>query len=202
MVLAVAATFESFATARMIADEILRRIVNSLDVILKIVRSIRGERALGALLALQILVRQLVLTQQKFGQISLGALVALEPLFLEWIFIAMHHRAVLSKARNVAESLIAVLTLMLSAPRMALQMRLESQLGVQDVSTLVAFKRNVRLFWYVRRSQWTLGDDQRKLALDYASTGAGVGFHLGFWLLVFKLVIKSISDDDRWRFLR
>lgn len=202
MVLAVAAALESFAAARMIADEILRRIVNSLDVVLKIVWGVRGERAIGALLALQILVRQLVLTQQKIGQISLGALVALESLLLEWIFIAMHHRAVLSKARNIAKSLVAVLALMLTAPRVALQMRLESQLGVQDVPTLVAFKWNVRLLRYVRRSQWTLGDNQRKLAFDYATTGAGVSFHLDFLLLVFKLVIRSISDDNRWQFLR
>lgn len=151
MVFHIAATLKSFATRRHKANVIFRRIVNPLDVVLEIVRSVCGKRAELALLSLQICVRQLVLAEKKLGEVSLRTFVTCKALLFERILLTVRHRAMLLEADNVAESSLTIGAFVLLAPNVIVEMRYQSNLCVEQRSTTIALKRNVCLLRNVDR---------------------------------------------------
>lgn len=153
VVLHVAATLESFFTIFLRADKQLRWVVDSLDMVLEVVRRVGGERTQIALLAFQIQVRELVLTKEKLRQVALRTLITLKSLFFERIFVAMCHCAMFLETNEVAERLLAVLAFMLLPANMVVQMRDQVNLCIQVHSTLVTLKRHIRLLVYVGWSQ-------------------------------------------------
>lgn len=98
MVFHVTSSFKGFSATVLGTKEIFSSCVNSLNVILQIVRSICCEWALTTLLTLSILMRKSVLGEKKFCKIAFRAQFALKFLLLEWIFIAMSHHAMFLEA--------------------------------------------------------------------------------------------------------
>lgn len=175
VVLHVAAPLEALAASIGLTDEVLGRLVDPLDVVLQVIRRIRRERALRALLIFEVLVRQLVLAQQELGEVALGTLVALEALFLERdvLDVAVRHRAMFLQADDVAESSLAVVAAVLAAAHVAPQVGQQANLRLNRHAALVALERNVRLLRDVDGLERRLREDRRKLSLDDPSAGAG-----------------------------
>lgn len=140
VVLHIAASLESLFTIFLGAHKHLRWMVDSLDMVLQVVRRVSGEWTQAALFAFQIQVRKLVLTEEKLRQVALRTLITLKSFLFKRIFVPVCHCAMLLEANKVAERLLAVLALMLLTANMAVQMGDQVNLRVQVHSTLVTLK--------------------------------------------------------------
>lgn len=135
VILHVAAALEGFSTIDLSAREILARLMDSLEVILQVVERIRGKRAQRTLLQLQVLVRQLMLAEQKVGEIAFRAEIALILFLLEWIRVGMIVLVVLAQRHHFGKVFIAeeaVVTFVSVIGHVSLQLQFAVELFFAD----------------------------------------------------------------------